>query len=89
MSAIKKSQEHAPEQAEELTPDSEAPPLEDVSDRPDIEAAESPVRTMQAQLLQSMQSDGRRGRIMDVGRVLASASGITALLGIFVYYGIW
>lgn len=89
MSAIKKSQEHAPEQAEELKPDPEAAPLEDVEDRPDVEAAESPARLMQAQLLQSMQSDGRRGRIMDVGRVLASASGITTLLGIFIYYGIW
>ena len=89
MSAIKKPNESAPEHYEspEVTP--ETAPLEDASGREDLEATESPARAMQAQLEQSIQSGKRRERIMDIGRVLASASGLTTLLGIFFYYGIW
>ena len=50
---------------------------------------ESPARTLQQRLHDALHVEDRRELMWDVGRVLASASGITTLLGVFFYYGIW
>ena len=89
MSAIKKPDHHEPETYETPATDTDTAGLEEVSARPDVEAAESPARAMQENLARSMEAHHRRERIKDIGRVLASASGITTLLGIFFLYGIW
>lgn len=89
MSAIKKSDHHEPETNETPPAGPDAAPLEEVSGRPDVEASESPARTMQEKLVRSMEAYQKRERIVDIGRVLVSASGITTLLGIFFFYGIW
>lgn len=52
-------------------------------------AADSPARSLQAHLETSLSSPSTKSRVMDIGRVLASASGITLILGVFVFYGIW
>ena len=88
MSAIKKPHEHHPEPETEA----EGPvssPVQDVADTENVEATESPARSMQERLQQSIQTPAPRTRLMDTGRVLAAASGITTLLGVFFFYGIW
>lgn len=55
---------------------------------PDAEVT-SPARSLQAQLESRLSTPVRRDRIMDIGRVLASASGITLILGVFIISGIW
>ena len=52
-------------------------------------AADSPARSLQAHLETSLVAPSTKARILDIGRILASASGITLILGVFVFSGIW
>ena len=89
MSATQKKTSAEPQ----YTPDAEEPEtgaaLEDVSEATDVEASESPARTMQDRLHRSLSDQPRSGSVMDIGRVLAAASGITLILGVFIFNGIW
>ena len=57
------------------------------------EAPASPARELQDELherLEEKMSAGpRQGRVMDLGRILAASSGITMILGVFIFSGIW
>ena len=89
MSAIKKSDPNIRDENAEQDQTPAPASLEDVADKPDVEAADSPARAMQQLLEQSMQPEPQHTRLMDTGRILASASGITMLLGVFIFSGIW
>jgi hypothetical protein len=55
-----------------------------------VPTGDSPARSLQTHLETSLTGrKTRRSRVMDIGRVLASASGITLILGVFVFSGIW
>jgi len=89
MSAIKKPEEHYEDPETEAGPPAADSPVQDVSEAGHVEAAESPARSMQEHLQRSIENPAPRTRILDTGRVLAAASGITTLLGVFFFYGIW
>lgn len=88
MSAIKKHDEPQEEHQPERETPASAAQLEDVSAATDIESAESPARAMQDHLHRSIQTPSRSSSVMDIGRVLAAASGITLILGVFIINGI-
>lgn len=95
MSATKKKHSTETEPQEDLSPArrsdeiAPAPSLEDVSEETRADAPGSPARELQAKLENSINEKRSGKRVLDTGRVLASASGITALLGFFVFSGIW
>lgn len=95
MSAIKKTDdaaglEEVEREHEETATEAETSPVSfaDAQSSPDAEPVESPARTLQQRLHDALHIEDRRELMWDVGRVLASASGITTLLGVFFYYGI-
>lgn len=61
----------------------------------DVDAAQaaSPARELQGELQdrleEKMQPEPRRAYLTDIGRVLAASSGITMILGAFIFTGIW
>ncbi len=66
-----------------------APSLEDVSQDMRADAPDSPARALQAKLEESINEEKPAKPLYDTGRILASASGITAILGVFFFSGIW
>ncbi|MEM5516968.1 hypothetical protein WNY37_08395 [Henriciella sp. AS95] len=55
----------------------------------DTQPAPSPARVLQEQLHESISSEKQRAPAMDIGRVLAASSGITAIMGVFFFSGLW
>lgn len=51
--------------------------------------AGSPARKLQEDLETRLSASGRKARIIKLGRFLASVSGITLILGVFLISGIW
>ncbi|WP_084398431.1 hypothetical protein [Henriciella aquimarina] len=89
MSAIKKHETVEPDQKPETETPASGAQLEDVSDATEVEGGDSPARAMQDQLHHSLTSQPRSKSVMDIGRVLAASSGITLILGAFIFSGIW
>lgn len=90
MSAKRKIEDvqHQPA-APQAAPEPGAPPVEDVSGHMAAAPSASPARELQERLEQSVHQEPPTGRVIDLGRVLASASGITAILGVFFFSGLW
>ena len=65
------------------------PSLREAGETHAEEAGSSPARELQEHLEQTIAAPAPKRQIMDTGRVLASASGITANLGVFIFSGIW
>lgn len=55
----------------------------------DVAPTPSPARELQEQLHDKISSDRKVSSVYDMGRILAASSGITALLGVFFFFGIW
>ena len=55
----------------------------------DAPAAESPARALQEHLEQSISGEKKVSSVYDMGRILAASSGITAILGVFIFSGLW
>ena len=89
MAAVKKSDRSISETEVPHTEAHQGAPLEDVSERRGVDGPESPARQMQTELQNSISAQSRRDRRADLGRVLATCSGITTLLGVFIFSGIW
>ncbi len=64
-------------------------PQDDVREKRDLSELYSPARRMQADLQASISKHSRASRRVSIGCVLALSSGITTLLGVFIFTGIW
>ncbi|MEQ9315680.1 MAG: hypothetical protein RLN72_07495, partial [Henriciella sp.] len=54
-----------------------------------VAPAPSPARELQEQLHNRVSGGGKVSSVYDMGRILAASSGITAILGVFFFFGIW
>ncbi|WP_084417777.1 hypothetical protein [Henriciella litoralis] len=88
MAAKKKHFDDPNKPASVVTPDA-APSLREAGETHSEEVSSSPARELQEHLEQKIAAPSPKRQIMDMGRVLASASGITAILGVFIFSGIW
>lgn len=55
----------------------------------DAAATSSPARELQEHLHKSISGKTAVSSVHDMGRILAASSGITAILGAFIFSGIW
>ncbi|MGB3627250.1 MAG: hypothetical protein WA989_15565 [Henriciella sp.] len=61
----------------------------DANERERVEPAPSPARKLQEQLHKTISGENKVSSVYDMGRILAASSGITAILGVFFFLGIW
>lgn len=63
--------------------------LADASASEGVAPTPSPARELQEQLQSRVSGGGKVSSVYDMGRILAASSGITAILGVFFFFGIW
>lgn len=89
MAAVKKSDTRSIDPEPREADAERSARLKDVSNQRDLEGTDSPARRMQADLQDSISEEPQPSSPMSIGRVLAVSSGITTLLGVFIFSGIW
>jgi len=83
--------EMTPEAVQESQATQLSPPTRFTEARADMDAepTPSPARVLQEQLQEAVVREEPRRSVMDTGRVLAVSSGITAIMGVFIFSAMW
>ena len=87
MAAERKLQESELQSASQVG-SGKSEPAVSIADQ-DTAATSSPARALQEHLQQSISGKTAVSSVHDMGRILAASSGITAILGAFIFSGIW